>query len=264
MAAHQSDLPDWIGEGQVQSDSRFHDYPSAAPANPRRSRCRRCVCFISLGLAIAAIVVGVMLGITKQSPQQLYNDARGFLKGMEGGGFGSSGGGSGDDSSAASDGGTGGYATLEITSPAFDDGGPCPVKYTADGANISPPLRWSTPPSGTRSLALIMSDPQGRDGKGYTHWFVTNIPATSTELEEGIPPNASDRSFHQALNDGNVAGYSGPKPPHGSGEHKYYFRIFAFDGSLSDPSTRTRQELEELLGHLNDIGRGEVMCTYSG
>lgn len=263
MAAHQSDLPDWIGEGQVQSDSRFHDYPSAAPTNPRRSRCRRCVCFISLGLAIAAIVVGVMLGITKQSPQQLYNDARGFLKGVKGEGVGSG----GDDSSGddpSTSGGGGGYTTLEITSPAFDDGGPCPVKYTADGSNISPPLRWSTPPPNTHSLALVMSDPQGRDGKGFTHWFVVNIPPTSTELEEGIPPDASDRTFHQALNDGDVAGYTGPKPPHGTGQHKYYFRIFAFDGGLSDPSTRTREELEEMLGYLNDIGRGEVMCTYSG
>ena len=84
---------------------------------------------------------------------------------------------------------------LEITSPALKEGQPIPAKYTGDGRDLSPPLKWHDPPENTQSFALICEDPDAPRGT-YTHWVIFNIPPGARELPEGVPPEAtlSDRA----------------------------------------------------------------------
>src|SRR5439155_19245032 len=80
--------------------------------------------------------------------------------------------------------------SLELTSPAFRDGQPIPRQYTADGGNLSPPLRWPDPPGDTRGFALVCEDPDAPRGT-FTHWVLFNLPPESRELGEGVPPEAT-------------------------------------------------------------------------
>jgi Raf kinase inhibitor-like YbhB/YbcL family protein len=110
-------------------------------------------------------------------------------------------------------------AVFTLSSPAFGNGGMIPVRYTCDGANVSPALRWSNPPAGTRSFTLTMQDPDVPQGI-FTHWVVTGIPATRRSLPAGAHPQ------RQGLNDFGKRGYSGPCPPAGQ-THHYIFEIRA-------------------------------------
>jgi len=107
-------------------------------------------------------------------------------------------------------------ATLTLTSPAFHGGGTIPIRYTCEGANVSPPLRWTAPPSGTSSFALTMVDVT----VGFLHWQVLRIPATVRRL----PENA--KLAHTSLNSFHQPGYGGPCPPAGP-PHRYVFTLRA-------------------------------------
>ena len=261
-ATRRSDLPDWMGEGdgaegigslvlsQPGQASRDSEYLDDFPPEPRsRSRWKRCCICSFVMLSLIGLAIGLTVGITKKNPQQLFSGAKLFTRG-----------------------GGAKVKVMEITSPAFDDGGPCPIKYTADGDDASPPLVWSTPPEGTESLVLIADDPIARDGKGFTHWLVMNIPADKNELIEGIPPSEyltndmkEDTTFSQGMNDANIAGYTGPDPPEGSGEHTYYFRIYALSDEIDigfNQASPTRQTLKNAMNKVKQLGRGEVTCTY--
>jgi Raf kinase inhibitor-like YbhB/YbcL family protein len=108
-------------------------------------------------------------------------------------------------------------ATFVLTSPAFSNGGTIPARYTCDGANVSPALRWTAPPRGTRYLALTVFDPDAPNG-GFLHWHIARLPATSRELPAG--------SKLGGVNGAGERGYTGPCPP--SGRHHYRFRLSAF------------------------------------
>ncbi len=144
--------------------------------------------------------------------------------------------------------------TLTVTSSAFAYGEPIPVRYTCDGANVSPPLSWSGAPSHTRAFVLIVDDPDAPMGT-WLHWLIYDIPATTHELAEG----ASDVGV-VGLNSWQQPGYGGPCPPPGK-PHRYFFRLYALDSPLNLPPGASRQEVERAMqGHV--LAQGEWMGTY--
>src|SRR5438034_3205796 len=100
---------------------------------------------------------------------------------------------------------------LRVSSPAFKLNGRIPKQYTADGENKSPPLEWTGTPTGTQQFALVCHDPDAPSEMGFTHWVVYGIPASTTKLLEGQPPDA----FTSGVNDTGKHGYTGPAPPRG-------------------------------------------------
>lgn len=116
-----------------------------------------------------------------------------------------------------------GAARFTLRSPAFASGEPIPVRFTCDGENVSPALRWTAPPAATRSLALIMDDPDAPGGT-FTHWLAWNIAATARGLRAG------QRAPREGTNDAGRIGYTGPCPP--SGVHRYVFRLYALETPL--------------------------------
>jgi Raf kinase inhibitor-like YbhB/YbcL family protein len=149
---------------------------------------------------------------------------------------------------------------IDLSSPAFEEGQPIPKQYTADGRNVSPPLRWSDPPGATRSLALICEDPDAPRGT-WTHWVAFNLPAEARELGEGIPPEPtlSDGTV-QGTNDFGKIGYGGPSPPPGK-PHRYFFKLYALDQQLQLPAGASRNQLlAAVKGHI--LAEGLLMGTY--
>ena len=146
-------------------------------------------------------------------------------------------------------------SSLTITSSAFPEGGKIPKKYTCDDSNVSPPLRIGNVPQSARSLALIVDDPDA-PGRTWTHWLVWNIDPRASEIrEKSVPPNAV-----QGTSDFGNASYGGPCPP--SGTHRYYFKVYALDTTLSLSSSAKKAALEKAMaGHI--VGEGSLMGTYS-
>lgn len=150
---------------------------------------------------------------------------------------------------------------MEFSVPAFSNGGVIPDRFTCDGLNISPELKWSPAPSGTKSFVLIVHDPDAPRKGGWTHWLVWNIPATATGLPEHVKTQATlPDGIHQGLNDSRKVGYSGPCPP--SGTHRYYFYLYALDETLDLPGSVTKASLEQsMAGHI--LAKGEWMGKFS-
>lgn len=150
--------------------------------------------------------------------------------------------------------------TLPLTSTAFTEGGPIPAQYTCDGTDISPPLKWSNVPPGTRSLALICDDPDAPAGT-WVHWVLYGLPPTVTELSEGVPTTeATVNGAKQGLNDFRRIGYGGPCPPPG-GPHRYFFKLYALDTALNLKARATKPELRRVMeGHI--LAEGQLMGTY--
>lgn len=153
----------------------------------------------------------------------------------------------------------GGQATMQLGSSSFPDGA-IPKTYTCDGADTSPQLAWTAPPAGTRSLALIVVDPDAPMGS-FTHWVLYNLPATMRELPEGLPrqeqlPDGS----RQGRNSFPRTGYGGPCPPRTS-THRYVFVLYALDRTLDLPAGATRRQVEEAIkGHI--LAHGELTGRY--
>lgn len=147
-----------------------------------------------------------------------------------------------------------GGAKMKITSSAFQEGGNIPSKFTCDGADSSPPLQIAEIPSGAKSLALIVDDPDAPSGL-FTHWMVWNISPQTNTIAEGSAP----KGVH-GTNDFGKSGYGGPCPP--SGTHRYYFRIFALDSELNlPPATKRSQLAAAMKGHV--VAQGELMGRYA-
>ncbi|TAJ25997.1 MAG: YbhB/YbcL family Raf kinase inhibitor-like protein [Nitrospirae bacterium] len=120
---------------------------------------------------------------------------------------------------------------FELTSTAFKEGELIPKKYTCEGQDVSPPLRWGPPPQGTRNFALIADDPDAPVGT-WVHWVVFNIPSDERELLEGMPAKeALPKRARQGQNDFNRIGYGGPCPPPGK-PRRYFFKLYALDITL--------------------------------
>jgi Raf kinase inhibitor-like YbhB/YbcL family protein len=149
--------------------------------------------------------------------------------------------------------------TFELTSTAFAPGQPIPSKYTCNGENVSPPLRWSDPPPGTQSLALICDDPDAPAGT-WVHWVLYNLPSKARALAEAVPANADlPDGSRQGKNSGGRLGYSGPCPP--SGTHRYFFKLYALDTVLGLASGADKSQLlPAMQGHI--LAQTELMGTY--
>ena len=128
---------------------------------------------------------------------------------------------------------------MKITSSAFQEGGNIPPKFTCDAGDSSPPLRIAEIPSGAKTLALVVDDPDAPSGL-FTHWIVWNISPQTNAIAEGSAPKGV-----QGTSDFGKSGYGGPCPP--SGTHRYYFKIFALDRELNLPSGTKRNQLDAAM-----------------
>jgi len=148
---------------------------------------------------------------------------------------------------------------IKVTSPAFDNEGMIPSKYTCDGDDVSPPLSWEGIPEGTKSIALISDDPDAPVGT-WVHWVMYNIPADIQELPEGVPPDeVLENGAIQGITDFRKIGYGGPCPP--SGTHRYYFKLYALDTELDLKPGGTKAELfKAMKDHI--LAEGQLMGKY--
>jgi Raf kinase inhibitor-like YbhB/YbcL family protein len=158
-------------------------------------------------------------------------------------------------------GGREGAPALTVSSAAFAQDGQVPVMYTCDGANVSPPLSWTTPPPGTASIAILVTDPDAPSGT-FIHWAAYNIPPGT----RGIPAGARGKTALPAgsvegTNDMGGTGYWGPCPP-GGRPHHYHFTVYALDTPLTLGGKRDGRMLGEAIeGHV--LAHGEVAGIYS-
>lgn len=149
--------------------------------------------------------------------------------------------------------------TLALTSASFQDGR-VPKQFTCDGADTSPQLSWAAPPAATRSLALIVDDPDAPSGS-FVHWVLFDMPATKRELPVAVPKQDQlDDGSRQGRNDFGKVGYGGPCPPPGR-PHRYVFQLYALDATLGLPAGATRKQVADAAkGHV--IARGEFTAQY--
>lgn len=153
--------------------------------------------------------------------------------------------------------------SLILASLAFAHLAAIPSKYTCEGADLSPPLAWSGLPAGTKSLALIVDDPDAPDPAApkmtYVHWVLYNIPPTATGLAEAIRPAVLPAGTLEGVNDWRRTGYGGPCPP--IGRHRYFHKLYALDVALPDLGRPTKAQLEKAMtGHILD--QAELVGTY--
>ncbi len=150
--------------------------------------------------------------------------------------------------------------TLTVRSPAFEEGQMIPPRFTADGADVSPPLEWSKVPPDTASMAVIADDPDAPMGT-WVHWVIYNLPPETDSLPADVPPveTLNNGAAHGTTDFGRI-GYGGPAPP--SGVHRYFFRVYALDIRLDLPAGATRHEVDRAMrGHI--LAQGELMGRYS-
>jgi Raf kinase inhibitor-like YbhB/YbcL family protein len=148
---------------------------------------------------------------------------------------------------------------MKLISPAFQDGGPIPKKYTCQGENVSPPFSFAGVPASAKSLALICDDPDA-PGKTWTHWVLFNLPASTREIPEGLPRQETiANGAKQGITDFKTAGYGGPCPP--SGTHRYFFKIYALDTEVKVAGGASKEQLLKAIeGHV--IDEGQLIGTY--
>lgn len=151
---------------------------------------------------------------------------------------------------------------MKLTSTAFAHNGEIPAQYTCEGRDRAPPLAWSELPAGTRSLALIVDDPDAPDPAApkmtWVHWVLYDIAPTAAGLADGgheLPAGTRD-----GLNDWKRTGYGGPCPP--VGRHRYFFKLYALDTALSFAHPPSKPQLEQAMkGHV--LAQAELVGTYA-
>lgn len=144
---------------------------------------------------------------------------------------------------------------MKLKSKAFENNQQIPKRHTCDGENLSPPLSIEEIPDGTKSMAVIVEDPDAPVGI-FTHWLVWNMPPQFDELPEGSPPPSS----LQGINGFGDEKWGGPCPPPGP-EHRYIFKIFALDTILELKKEVRKPLLEEAIeGHI--IDQAELIGLY--
>jgi Raf kinase inhibitor-like YbhB/YbcL family protein len=151
---------------------------------------------------------------------------------------------------------------LTLTSPAFTNGQEIPVRYTADGDDVSPPLAWTGVAQEAKSLALIVEDPDAPDPahprRVWVHWVLYDLPPSTTSLAEGVREAELPKGSHIAANDWGLRAWGGPDPP--VGRHRYFFRLYVLDTELPG-GARTKHEVEQAMaGHV--LAQAELMGTY--
>lgn len=143
---------------------------------------------------------------------------------------------------------------MTLNSGAFRNESAIPDRYSKKGGNVSPPLSWTGVPNDTRSLVLIVDDPDAPKGL-FTHWIVYGIDPVTREFPENQLPEGAT----QGVNGFGETGYGGPQPP--SGTHRYFFHLYALDTDSDMPPGLSRQEIDGLIeGHV--IEEGTLMGRY--
>jgi hypothetical protein len=146
-------------------------------------------------------------------------------------------------------------AKFALASSDIQDGRPIPAVYTCDGAHQSPELSWDDPPPGTKSLALIVDDPDAPSGT-FHHWGAYDIPATTRSIPRGEAVGT------QATNDGGKSGYMGPCPPEGHGPHHYHFKLYALDVGKLGLREGAKIPDVEAAAKQHQIAKAELVATY--
>ena len=143
--------------------------------------------------------------------------------------------------------------TLVVRSPAFGSNGAIPIQFSVEGDNVPPPLVWERVPDETKSIAIVVEDPDAPN-RIFTHWIVNGIPPRTTHFDPASPPPGTvfGKNDHGSL------GWYGPNPPYG--RHRYLFKVFALDINL-DKSGLTKEEVYSAMKH-HIIARGELLGTY--
>jgi len=152
---------------------------------------------------------------------------------------------------------------LSLTSPVFTHDGPIPKLYTCQGKDVSPAIGWNGLPNGTKSIALIVDDPDAPDPAApkrvWVHWVLYNIPPSATGLPEAVNSTGLPHGTRQGRNDWDRTGYGGPCPP--IGRHRYFHKLYALDVVLPDLKQPTKATLLEAMeGHV--LEQAELMGTY--
>jgi Raf kinase inhibitor-like YbhB/YbcL family protein len=153
--------------------------------------------------------------------------------------------------------------TLQLSSQAFSHNDSIPMLYTCDGRDFSPPLSWSGLPPGTKSLALIVDDPDAPDPRApkmtWVHWVLYNIPTEAKDMEENAGDGGLPAGTMEGVNDWGRTGYGGPCPP--IGRHRYFYKLYALGIVLPDLDHPKKEELLQVMrGHI--LGQAELIGTY--
>jgi len=151
--------------------------------------------------------------------------------------------------------------TLHMTSPSFEHEGAIPRKYTCEGADLSPPLVWADVPKGTKSLAIVIDDPDAPNPAApkmtWVHWVLYDLPPTTSGLPEGAANLPA--GTREGRNDWKATGYRGPCPP--IGRHRYVHKLFALDVVLPDLDEPDEAALQGAMkGHV--IAQATLIGTY--
>ena len=148
------------------------------------------------------------------------------------------------------------FAALDLSSPAFADGARLPVRCTADGDGVSPPLTWGAPPEGTAMMALIVEDADSPSSQPLVHAIVWGLAAAAGSLGEGAiaadgagDADGGDVGRNSFLRDG----WLSPDPPTGHGEHRYLFQLFALDGDATDPGALRAPGIRSTSSHTSRL-----------
>lgn len=153
--------------------------------------------------------------------------------------------------------------TFSISSNAFKHEDRIPSKYTCDASDVSPALTWAGMPDGTKSLALIVDDPDAPDPAApkiiWVHWLLYNLPPSSEGLAEAVTTEALPDGTLEGKNDWKRTGYGGPCPP--VGRHRYFFKLYALDVVLPDLGRPAKADLKKAMeGHV--LAEAVLMGTY--
>ncbi len=154
----------------------------------------------------------------------------------------------------------GGQDSFTLTSTAFEEGAPIPTRHACDGENLSPALTWTDPPTGTKSFALIMDDPDAPMGT-WDHWLLFDLDPALRKLEEAAGNDPDSESFQGTAggNSWNVLRYGGPCPP--GGVHRYFFKFYALDTLLElEPGVDKATLFEAMKDHI--LAEAQLMGTY--
>jgi Raf kinase inhibitor-like YbhB/YbcL family protein len=148
---------------------------------------------------------------------------------------------------------------MQLRSKSFTAGGAIAKRNTSEGENASPHLAWSNAPAEAKSFAIICHDPDAPvvspGAYGFVHWALYNLPASTKEVDEGTQIGTA------GVNDFGKAGFAGPLPPEGHGDHHYFFILLALDAELNLPQGLTMwQLLQQIEPHVIAVNR--LMGTY--
>lgn len=147
--------------------------------------------------------------------------------------------------------------TLDLSSPSFEDGGKIPVKYTCSGQGVNPEIKIKKIPEETKSLALIVDDPDAPGGT-FTHWVAWNISPETSEIAENSVPSEAE----EGVNGFGNTSYGAPCPPEGHGTHRYRFKVYALDKRLELSGKVSQGDLEKAMeDHV--LAKGSLTGKYS-